>query len=94
VLANFFFVVTVPSWLNEKAPGVSVGGALGVSVGASTALYLILGIVGAMAPVSWASTDLISTLVYSTNPRVWLAAKIAAFVLPLSTLLTSIPVFR
>ena len=92
ILANYFFVMTVPSWLAEKRPGVSVSRTIIGAVAISTLLYVLLGLCSVTSPIVWSGTDLISTLVYSSQP-VWLISRIAAFVFPLTTLLTSIPVF-
>ena len=49
VIFNFAFCVTVPSWLNEKAPGVDVNRVFWTSTVASTLLYAAVGILGAAA---------------------------------------------
>jgi amino acid permease len=49
VIFNFAFCVTVPSWLNEKAPGVSVNQVFWTSTVTSTLLYTCVGILGARA---------------------------------------------
>ena len=49
VIFNFAFCVTVPSWLNEKAPGVSVNRVFWTSTVLSTLLYTSVGVLGALA---------------------------------------------
>jgi hypothetical protein len=49
VIFNFAFCVTVPSWLNEKAPGVSVNCVFWTSTVLSTLLYTSVGVLGALA---------------------------------------------
>ena len=49
VIFNFAFCVTVPSWLNEKAPDVSVNRVFWTSTLTSTLLYTCVGILGALA---------------------------------------------
>eukprot|EP01052_Picozoa_sp_SAG31_P007364 SAG31_NODE_351_length_17237_cov_7.010445_8_plen_703_part_00 len=49
VLYNYAFVMTVPSWFNEKAPSVSTAGSLWFSGGIVTPMYIAIGVVGALA---------------------------------------------
>ena len=49
VIFNFAFCVTVPSWLNEKAPAVSVNRCFWTSTLTATTLYTCVGILGALA---------------------------------------------
>ena len=49
VIFNFAFCVTVPSWLNEKAPGVSVNHVFWTSTVTATLLYTAVGLMGALA---------------------------------------------
>lgn len=49
ILFNFGFVTTVPSWVNEKRPGVSVNRTLWVSTTSCIAVFFGVGLLGAMA---------------------------------------------
>jgi hypothetical protein len=49
VMFNYGFVATMPSWLNEKHPSVSVETTTLGSVTFATALYLLLGFFGALS---------------------------------------------
>ena len=49
IIFNFAFCVTVPSWINEKAPDVSVNKVIWSSTTSSTVLYAAVGWLGAMA---------------------------------------------
>ena len=49
VIFNFAFCVTVPSWLNEKAPHVSVNTVFWTSTTTATVLYTAVGVLGALA---------------------------------------------
>lgn len=49
VIFNYCFIVTVPSWLNEKKEDVSVNKAVWISTIGSTFLYITVGLMGAMA---------------------------------------------
>ena len=61
MLANFFFVPTIPSWLNEKAPTVSVASAVTIAVTYSTLLYVAIGLLGAYSAIVWNGSDLVSS---------------------------------
>ena len=75
ILFNFQFVTTIPSWLNEKKPGVGVNSSIWWSVVISVLLYIGLGYFGAIAkgPVSaswhiaYCSVDLALTI-YTYTP--------------------------
>merc|ERR1719444_783630 len=49
ILFNFGFVTTVPSWVNEKRPSVSVNRTLWMSTTGCVAVFFAVGITGAMA---------------------------------------------
>ena len=49
ILFNFGFVTTVPSWVNEKAPEVSVNKALWVATASCVAVFFSVGLTGAAA---------------------------------------------
>ena len=92
VLYNFGFVAAIPSWLNEKGPGVSATSSIVASVLISTALYLALGFVGAASTLDFSGgSDLLSLLINTDG--VWTASKVAVFIFPAANCMTSIPVF-
>lgn len=49
ILFNFGFVTTVPSWVNEKKPSVSVNKTLWLSTFLCNVIFFVIGIPGAMA---------------------------------------------
>ena len=49
ILFNYGFVATVPSWLNEKAPGVSVNATILLAQAMATVQLLILAIFGGLS---------------------------------------------
>ena len=49
VVFNFGFIMTIPSWLNEKKPEVDASKTVWISVIMSLIVFLALGIIGAMA---------------------------------------------
>ena len=48
-LLNYAFVVTVPSWVNEKKDGVSVNRTVVTAMAGATAMYIAIGIFGGLA---------------------------------------------
>eukprot|EP00908_Phaeocystis_cordata_P004456 Transcript_14838.p1 GENE.Transcript_14838~~Transcript_14838.p1 ORF type:complete len:611 (+),score=262.14 Transcript_14838:70-1902(+) len=49
ILFNFGFVTTVPSWVNEKAPGVSINRTLWLSTCGCVLIFFAVGLTGAAA---------------------------------------------
>jgi amino acid permease len=47
ILFNFSLVLAIPAWLHEKQPHVSVPAVIGTSTVLSTALYVVVGLIGA-----------------------------------------------
>lgn len=48
-LLNYAFVVTVPSWVNEKKDGVSVNRTVVAAMIGATAMYIAIGVFGGLA---------------------------------------------
>ena len=93
LLFNFCFVATVPSWVNEKRPGVSVPRSLWSAVAIGTFVFASVGLLGAAAyggaPDGFtASRDLLTVLL----ARGGLVARAAAFAVPPVALMSGIPV--
>jgi hypothetical protein len=49
ILYNFAFCVTLPTWLSEKASNVDAVQVVWISSGFSSTLYIVFGVIGAMA---------------------------------------------
>jgi len=64
ILFNFGFVTTVPSWINEKMPNVSVNKSLWSATSICIAIYLAIGIPGAIV-----FSDVLQGPVTGTCPR-------------------------
>jgi hypothetical protein len=93
LLFNYMFVATVPSWVNEKRPGVSVRRSIWSSVAIGTAIFASVGLFGAGAyggaPEGFTpSRDLLTLLLRRGNR----AARAAAFAFPPVALMSGIPV--
>ena len=72
VIFNFAFCVTVPSWLNEKAQGVSVNRVFWTSTITSTLLYTAVGFLGGRAFAN-APENMLSIML---SPRVALGTQL------------------
>ena len=90
VLFNFAYVVTVPSWANEKRDGVSARGTLWAALGIGTAYYVAIGLCGAAALTVGAGADILAIL---SSPPTTLVARVATYLFPWSALVSSIPVY-
>ncbi len=93
ILFNFAFIVTIPSWYNEKAEGASVIKSLLYSIIFVAILFCVIGILGAM---SFLETDLsndnqsLFTVIDDFGGRI---GKISVYLYPIIQNITSIPVF-
>lgn len=82
----------MPSWLHEKSPNVKVPAVLYTSVGVSTVMFLLLGILGGMS-MTFGGNDLIAVLNDPANSgTVLLTSRIATYIFPIAALLSGIPV--
>jgi hypothetical protein len=93
VVFNWGFLTTLPSWLNEKNPNVSVAKATWVSIIISGVMFMLLGILGALALDYPNGEDLLAALNSPGVSNIFLASKIATYVFPSAALLSGIPVF-
>eukprot|EP00047_Mylnosiga_fluctuans_P023645 m.142786 g.142786 ORF g.142786 m.142786 type:complete len:543 (-) comp9654_c0_seq5:255-1883(-) len=91
IVFNYGYVATVPSWLNEKGPGVSIVTANLTAVVLATTLYLVLGVFGAMALDGSSVQDVLSAI--DSDSRFWTVSQVGTYVFPIASLLSSIPVF-
>jgi len=93
VVFNWGFLTTLPSWLNEKNPNVSVAKATWVSIIISGIMFILLGILGGLALDYPGGEDLLAAIDDPHTPNVFLISKIATYVFPSAALLSGIPVF-
>ncbi len=66
VVFNFGFIMTIPSWLNEKQPEVDAAKTVWVSLAISIVVFLALGILGAMSMDFPSGQDLLAVIDAST----------------------------
>jgi hypothetical protein len=94
VVFNFGFMSTIPSWLNEKAPHVSVAKASWVSVVISGVMFLVLGIFGGYSLNVGNNLDLLAGIVgLEESSAIHTTAVVACYIFPTAALLSGIPVF-
>ncbi|GBC08293.1 hypothetical protein RclHR1_00800020 [Rhizophagus clarus] len=91
VLFNYAFVTTVPSWVNDLRPDVSIRKATWYSVIITTLAYILLGILGGMTYKMDLASNIIAEIDHSSHRNI--LTDIATFLFPLAVLLTSIPVY-
>jgi hypothetical protein len=91
VVFNFGFVVTVPSWLNEKRREVSVHHTVWMTILVGGSMFLGLGLIGGASNVDFSNQDLLAAVTSGKNSG-WYAI-LAAYLFPPAALLTGIPVF-
>ena len=89
VIFNFAFCVTVPSWLNEKAPGVSVNRVFWISTVLSTLLYTSVGVLGALAFAD-VPENILSLLV---SERVGLTTRLCGILFGVLIIGLGVPIF-
>eukprot|EP01083_Nonionella_stella_P089358 249341_1 len=93
ILFNFAFIVTIPSWYNEKEPSASVMKSLLFSISFVAVLFCVIGIIGAM---SFNYEDLsndnqsLFTVIDDFGGRM---GQISVYLYPIIQNITSIPVF-
>eukprot|EP01065_Artemidia_motanka_P041389 TRINITY_DN535_c10_g1_i1.p1 TRINITY_DN535_c10_g1~~TRINITY_DN535_c10_g1_i1.p1 ORF type:complete len:755 (+),score=254.31 TRINITY_DN535_c10_g1_i1:156-2267(+) len=100
ILFNYAFVTAVPSWCNERRPGVSINRSVWLSALLGTLMFFFVGLFGAAAwdfstPAGKSSPpDLLAVLTGSdTTPHVSTLTRVLAYLFPIIALVTSIPIF-
>jgi hypothetical protein len=90
LLFNFMFVATIPSWLNEKQPGVSVKRTLWCSVILGVLIFVLVGLGGAIAYGDGFSSkaDLLQLLIQKGH----IIGRLASYAFPPVALMSGIPV--
>jgi hypothetical protein len=92
VLFNYTYVITVPSWINEKVPAVSARAVVWGSNAVSLVVFLAIGYFGAAAFRFTGTMDLLSAMAQSKSGSPFLSG-LAMYSFPCICLIPSIPVF-
>jgi hypothetical protein len=70
VVFNYGFIMTIPSWLNEKMPSVGVKKPVWISLGVSVVVFLLLGFLGGMSMKYPHGQDLLAAIDSSSTAKV------------------------
>jgi len=89
ILFNFAFVVTVPSWVNEKRKDVRIHETLSSTISTGTLMFALMGCVGAMAYQFPNGADLLTKL---SMPSQWFVTRVLAQLFPPLVLVPGIPI--
>jgi len=89
---NYAFVTTIPSWVNESKPTVNINRSLWISTAASTVIFVIIGVFGALAFSNMsAASDILSLINTSSKSNVFF--RFSVYLFPFIVLASTIPVF-
>lgn len=92
IMFNFAYITTVPSWINEKKPSVSVHLSLWSAAAVSTVTFLLVGYLGSRAfPAMSQESDILSVIKNSHYANEM--SRVLVYLFPLMVLATSIPVY-
>ena len=87
---NYAYIVTVPSWINEKAPGISINKSIWSALLPAIVTFALLGWIGALAIKTTSTTDLLASL---STPETSTLAQIATYLFPWAALVSGIPIY-
>jgi hypothetical protein len=95
VIFNYAFVITIPSWINEKKQGVGINKSVWIATSISTVFYLAIGFFGAWSLSFDQQQDILDGIVVQAHGPKWLhvVSKVCVYLFPIVVLLSSIPVF-
>jgi len=93
VIFNYAFVITVPSWVNEKKESVSINKSIWSATSIATLFYLAIGLFGAMAFDFNISDDLLTVINDRSSGVSHIIAQVCVYLFPAVALLSSIPVY-
>lgn len=93
IIFNYSFIITVPSWINEKKPEVNITKSVWITTTAATSLYIILGVLGSLAFNFSSASDILSAFVENTSGPLKVISQICVYLFPAAALLSTIPIF-
>ena len=95
IVFNYAYVTTIPSWVNEKKPYVSINGSMWSSAALSFVLFIVLGVLGAWSYHYSPSDDVLSKINDdpSGSPFMHLSSQVIVYLFPLVALVSGIPIF-
>jgi len=90
---NFAFIISVPSWVNEKKRGVGINKSVWYANLLSSVLFLLVGLLGGMVFHYSDSTDLLSAFGSNTlKGPLRIVTMVTVYTFPIIVLLPGIPV--
>jgi len=96
IVFNYAYVVTIPSILNEKKKDVGINKSLWISTAASTVIFMIIGLGGALVFRFGTSGNptILTVINDATGLPGWLHAvsQVCVYLFPLATLISGIPI--
>jgi hypothetical protein len=94
IIFNYAYVVSIPSWVNEKREDVSINKSVWYSSGVGTFIFVILGIFGGWAFDFPNNNDILDVINTKSRGEVLkVIAEVSVYVFPIVVLLSSIPVY-
>ena len=87
--ANFAFLTSVPSWINEKKAEVSITASLSASLLLSVTVFILMGVLCALSFTPWSGSATLLDQVFSLATPL---ATVTFYAFPIVANLTSIPV--
>ncbi|EGG18059.1 hypothetical protein DFA_06726 [Cavenderia fasciculata] len=92
VMFNYAYVTTIPSWVNEAKPTVNINKTVWGSASLSTAVFVVIGLFGALSFGHMpSSSDILSVI--NSSPEANIFSKICVYIFPFVVLASSIPVY-
>lgn len=95
VVFNYAYVTTIPSWVNEKKPYVSINKSMWSSAALSFVLFIALGVLGAWSYHYSPSDDVLSMINddLSGSAVMNTMSQVTVYLFPLVALVSGIPIF-
>lgn len=87
----YTYVVTIPSWCNEKKPSVSINKSIWISSTTSTMAYIIFGLLGAWTFPNMVDSNLLDVI--SEDPRTGTFTQICVYMFSIGVIGLGIPLF-
>jgi len=92
IIFNYAFVITIPSWVNEKSENVPINSSIWASTIVSTGIYIVIGLFGGWAFQYTGSQDLLDALTQETSGGWQIVSQISVYAFPIIALLSGIPI--
>ncbi|GAB5368047.1 hypothetical protein AAMO2058_001284300 [Amorphochlora amoebiformis] len=87
---NYSYIITIPSWVNEKRPEVPLRSTIWNTAFVGLVMFAVVGLLGSMGHNYGAGADLLS---YMLKHHIPTYARVITYFFPMFALVTSIPVF-